>query len=77
MKYKHIFEPLDLGFTIIKNRILMGSMHTGLEEEKNGIDRIATYYARGLYMVKGALGNLQLQQTLLFLCLKWVLMWVF
>ena len=34
MKYKHIFEPLDLGFTTLKNRILMGSMHTGLEEEK-------------------------------------------
>ena len=45
MKYKHIFEPLDLGFTTLKNRILMGSMHTGLEEEKNGIDKIATYYA--------------------------------
>ncbi|MBT6081937.1 MAG: hypothetical protein HOH06_02970, partial [Polaribacter sp.] len=41
MKYKHIFEPLDLGFTILKNRILMGSMHTGLEEAKNGIDKIA------------------------------------
>ena len=34
MKYPHIFEPLDLGFTTLKNRILMGSMHTGLEEEK-------------------------------------------
>ena len=45
MRYKHIFEPLDLGFTTLKNRILMGSMHTGLEEEKNGIDKIATYYA--------------------------------
>ena len=45
MKYKHIFEPLDLGFTTLKNRILMGSMHTGLEEEKNGIERIAEYYA--------------------------------
>lgn len=49
-KYKHIFTPLDLGFTTLKNRILMGSMHTGLEEEKNGIERIAKYYgerARG------------------------------
>ena len=45
MKYPHIFEPLDLGFTTIENRILMGSMHTGLEEEKNGLERIAAYYA--------------------------------
>jgi 2,4-dienoyl-CoA reductase (NADPH2) len=45
MKYKHIFEPLDLGFTTLKNRILMGSMHTGLEEEKYGIDKISRYYA--------------------------------
>ena len=43
MKYKHIFEPLDLGFTTLKNRILMGSMHMGLEEEKNDIERIAAY----------------------------------
>lgn len=65
MKYKHIFEPLDLGFTIIKNRILMGSMHTGLEEEKNGIDRIATYYAErakggvGLIVTGGISPNVQ------------------
>ncbi|WP_233897755.1 NADPH-dependent 2,4-dienoyl-CoA reductase [Tenacibaculum piscium] len=45
MKYKHIFEPLDLGFTTLKNRVIMGSMHTGLEEEKNGTQRIATYYS--------------------------------
>ncbi len=45
MKYKHLFEPLDLGFTTLKNRVLMGSMHTGLEEEKNGTERIAAYYA--------------------------------
>ena len=44
-KYKKIFEPLDLGFTTLKNRILMGSMHTGLEEEKNGYAKIATFYA--------------------------------
>ena len=52
-KYKHIFQPLDLGFTTLKNRILMGSMHTGLEEEKNGIDKIATYYAE---RAKGGVG---------------------
>jgi len=52
-KYKHIFEPLDLGFTTLKNRILMGSMHTGLEEQKNGLKRIATYYAE---RAKGGVG---------------------
>ncbi|SIQ64215.1 NADPH-dependent 2,4-dienoyl-CoA reductase [Maribacter ulvicola] len=52
-KYKHIFEPLDLGFTTLKNRILMGSMHTGLEEEKNGFDKIAAYYAE---RAKGGVG---------------------
>ena len=65
MKYKHIFEPLDLGFTTLKNRILMGSMHTGLEEEKNGIERIATYYAErakggvGLIVTGGIAPNVQ------------------
>ncbi len=65
MKYKHIFEPLDLGFTTLKNRILMGSMHTGLEEEKNGIDKIATYYAErakggvGLIVTGGISPNIQ------------------
>jgi 2,4-dienoyl-CoA reductase (NADPH2) len=34
--YPHLLAPLDLGFTTLKNRVLMGSMHTGLEEEKNG-----------------------------------------
>ena len=64
-KYKHIFEPLDLGFTTLKNRILMGSMHTGLEEEKNGLDRIATYYAErakggvGLIVTGGISPNIQ------------------
>ncbi|MEO9802462.1 MAG: NADPH-dependent 2,4-dienoyl-CoA reductase [Reichenbachiella sp.] len=49
-KYPHLFEPLDLGFTTLKNRALMGSMHTGLEETKNGFERMATYFgerARG------------------------------
>ncbi len=65
MKYKHIFEPLDLGFTTLKNRILMGSMHTGLEEEKNGIEKIATYYAErakggvGLIVTGGIAPNIQ------------------
>ena len=65
MKYKHIFEPLDLGFTTLKNRILMGSMHTGLEEEKNGIDKLAAYYAErakggvGLIVTGGISPNIQ------------------
>jgi 2,4-dienoyl-CoA reductase (NADPH2) len=65
MKYKHIFEPLDLGFTTLKNRILMGSMHTGLEEEKDGIDKIAAYYAErakggvGLIITGGISPNIQ------------------
>ena len=42
--YPHLFEPLDLGFTTLKNRILMGSMHTGLEEERNGYRKLARYY---------------------------------
>ncbi|MFT4610777.1 MAG: 2,4-dienoyl-CoA reductase (NADPH2) [Glaciecola sp.] len=51
--YPHIFEPLDLGFTTLKNRIIMGSMHTGLEEEKNGLEKIAAYYAE---RAKGGVG---------------------
>lgn len=42
--YPHIFTPLDLGFTTLKNRIVMGSMHTGLEETKNGFRKMAAYY---------------------------------
>jgi len=44
-RYPHVFKPLDLGFTTIKNRILMGSMHTGLEEADNGFERMAEYFA--------------------------------
>ena len=44
-KYKHLLEPLDLGFTTLKNRVLMGSMHTGLEESPNGFERMAQFYA--------------------------------
>ena len=42
--YPHLLEPLDLGFTLLKNRILMGSMHTGLEEAPNGYNRLAQFY---------------------------------
>ena len=51
--YPHLFEPLDLGFTTIKNRILMGSMHTGLEEAKNGYNKMAAYFAE---RAKGGVG---------------------
>ncbi|OGV44101.1 MAG: NADPH-dependent 2,4-dienoyl-CoA reductase [Legionellales bacterium RIFCSPHIGHO2_12_FULL_42_9] len=42
--FKAIFTPLDLRFTTLKNRILMGSMHTGLEEDKEGLARLAAFY---------------------------------
>ncbi|WP_422488838.1 FAD-dependent oxidoreductase [Endozoicomonas sp. ALE010] len=43
--YPHLLAPLDLGFTTLKNRVLMGSMHTGLEERPNGFERLAAYFA--------------------------------
>ena len=51
--YPNLFEPLDLGFTTLKNRVLMGSMHTGLEEVKNGYQRMATYFEQ---RAKGGVG---------------------
>ncbi|RTR37817.1 NADPH-dependent 2,4-dienoyl-CoA reductase [Shewanella canadensis] len=44
--YPHLMAPLDLGFRTIKNRGLMGSMHTNLEEAPGGFERMAAYYAR-------------------------------
>jgi 2,4-dienoyl-CoA reductase (NADPH2) len=44
-KYPLMFSPLDLGFTRLKNRVLMGSMHTGLEDVENGFDRQAAFFA--------------------------------
>ncbi len=43
--YPHLLAPLDLGFTTLKNRVLMGSMHTGLEELPDGPQRLAAFYA--------------------------------
>ena len=43
--YPHLFQPLDLGFVTLPNRIMMGSMHTGLEEMPDGIERLAAFYA--------------------------------
>lgn len=43
--YKKLLSPLDLGFTTLKNRVLMGSMHTNLEEMPGGFERLAAFYA--------------------------------
>ena len=43
--YPHLLAPLDLGFTTLRNRVLMGSMHTGLEEAPQGFRRLAAFYA--------------------------------
>src|SRR5690554_6926731 len=51
--YTHLFQPLDLGFTTLKNRVLMGSMHTGLEEAKGGFEKMAAFYAE---RAKGGVG---------------------
>lgn len=44
-KYPNLLAPLNLGFTTLKNRVLMGSMHVGLEEAPGGYDRMAAFYA--------------------------------
>ena len=43
--YPHLLQPLDLGFTTLKNRVLMGSMHTGLEDRAKNFPRLAAYFA--------------------------------
>ena len=43
--YPHLLAPLDLGFTTLKNRVLMGSMHTGLEDKVKDFPRLAEYFA--------------------------------
>ncbi|MBK7937134.1 MAG: NADPH-dependent 2,4-dienoyl-CoA reductase [Lewinellaceae bacterium] len=43
--YPQLFSPLDLGFVTLKNRVLMGSMHTGLEEHKDDLRALAAYFA--------------------------------
>ena len=54
-KYPHLLAPLDLGFTQLNNRVLMGSMHTGLEELPDGFERMAIYYAE---RARGGIGLL-------------------
>jgi 2,4-dienoyl-CoA reductase (NADPH2) len=44
-QYPHLLEPLDLGFVILKNRVLMGSMHTGLEDKAKDFPKLAVYFA--------------------------------
>src|SRR6056297_1115268 len=64
-KYPNLLEPLDLGFTTLRNRTLMGSMQTGLEESKNGFDRLAAFYAErdrggaGLIVTGGIAPNVE------------------
>ena len=59
--YPHLFTPLDLGFATLPNRVLMGSMHTGLEDHARDYDKLAAYFAErarggvGL-MVTGGIG---------------------
>ncbi|MGK0248079.1 MAG: 2,4-dienoyl-CoA reductase (NADPH2) [Oleispira sp.] len=43
--YPHLMEPLDLGFTTLKNRVIMGSMHVGLEDRPWHFDEMAAYFA--------------------------------
>ncbi|MEL6733973.1 MAG: 2,4-dienoyl-CoA reductase FMN-binding domain-containing protein, partial [Bacteroidota bacterium] len=63
-RYPHLFTPLDLGFTTLKNRVIMGSMHTGLEETKGGFERLAAYFAErargqvGLIVTGGVAPNI-------------------
>jgi 2,4-dienoyl-CoA reductase (NADPH2) len=51
--YPKLLKPLDLGFTTLRNRVLMGSMHTGLEEAKDGFKKMAAYYGE---RAKGGVG---------------------
>ncbi len=64
-RYPKLFSSLDLGSTSLKNRVVMGSMHTGLEEEENGFERLAVYYAErarggvGMIITGGIAPNLE------------------
>ncbi|MDX1892604.1 NADPH-dependent 2,4-dienoyl-CoA reductase [Mycolicibacterium sp. 050158] len=43
--YPNLLSPLELGFTTLRNRVVMGSMHTGLEDRARDVDRLAAYFA--------------------------------
>ena len=63
--FPHLFEPLDLGFTTLRNRTIMGSMHTGLEDRARDFDRLATFFAErakggcGLIITGGFAPNIE------------------
>ncbi len=63
--YPHLLAPLDLGFTTLPNRVLMGSMHTGLEDSRKDIDAMAAYFAErarggvGLIVTGGFAPNIE------------------
>ena len=65
MSYPHLLQPLDLGFTTLKNRVLMGSMHTGLEDGRKHFERMAAYFAErargevGLIVTGGFAPNIE------------------
>ncbi len=65
MSYPHLLAPLDLGFTTLRNRVLMGSMHTNLEEARDGFPKLAAFYAErarggvGLIVTGGIAPNLR------------------
>lgn len=64
MYYPHLLAPIDLGHTQLKNRVVMGSMHTGLEEKRDGFEKMAAFYAErarggvGLIVTGGISPNL-------------------
>ena len=63
--YPHLMQPLDLGFTRLSNRVLMGSMHTGLEDRRRDYEKLAVYFAErargqaGLIVTGGIAPNLR------------------
>jgi len=65
MSYPNLLSPLDLGFTTLKNRVLMGSMHTGLEDGRKHFERMAVYFAErargevGLIVTGGFAPNIE------------------
>ncbi|TZF90826.1 FAD-dependent oxidoreductase [Cognatilysobacter lacus] len=64
-RYPHLFAPLDLGFCVLRNRVLMGSMHTGLEDHARDFPKLAAYFAEraeggvGLMVTGGFAPNLR------------------
>ena len=63
--YPHLLAPLDLGYTRLRNRVLMGSMHTGLEDSAKHFDRLTAYFAErarggvGLIVTGGFAPNIE------------------